>query len=153
CSSPPDQSTQTINPSVLSMCVSIDYPDQKGVLRDAALDVYPGEIVGLAGESGSGKSTLALAALRLLEQTGAHVTGRISLAGVDVMACDERQLRTIRGRLVSYIPQSAIPALNPALRVGTQIREAWRAHSREPWSQHEDRIRDLLASSGLPNEK
>jgi ABC-type glutathione transport system ATPase component len=135
------------------MCVSVDYPDQKHVLRDAALEVHPGEIVGLAGESGSGKSTLALTVLRLLEYTGARVTGRISVSGIDILACDERQMRAIRGRFVSYIPQSATAAFNPALSVGTQIREAWRAHSREPWSHHEDRIRDLLVASGLPGDK
>jgi ABC-type dipeptide/oligopeptide/nickel transport system ATPase component len=67
----------------------------------------------------------------------------------DLMRCDGRELRDIRGRLVSLIPQSPATALNPALRIETQLREAWRAHSPVPWSVRKDGIRDLLNSCGL----
>lgn len=119
------------------------------MLRGASIEVFPGEIVGLVGQSGSGKSTLALAILRLLDHTGARVRGRIELRGQDLTRCNERQLRDIRGRLASLIPQSPATALNPALRIGTQLREAWRAHSPEPWSNREGFIMQLLATAGL----
>jgi ABC-type glutathione transport system ATPase component len=119
------------------------------VLLAARIEVFPSEIVGLVGQSGSGKSTLALALLRLLDRTGASVSGRIELIGQDLTRCSERQLRDIRGRLVSLIPQSPVSALNPALRIGTQLREAWRAHSSEPWSNQEGFIGQLLAIAGL----
>src|ERR1700760_4530277 len=77
--------------AVLSTEISVDYPERKGVLRSARVEVFPGEIVGLVGESGSGKSTLALAILRLLDRTGANVRGRIELLGQDVSLCNERQ--------------------------------------------------------------
>ena len=140
-------------PAVLSLELFVDYPRKPGVLRGASIDVFPGEIVGLVGESGSGKSTLALAVLRLLDHTGARVHGRILLLGRDLAQCGEREMRAIRGRLVSLIPQSPAAALNPALRIGTQLREAWRAHSREPWSAHAERIQGLLASAGLPADE
>lgn len=127
----------------------MDYPQRKGALRGACIEVFPSEIVGLVGQSGSGKSTLALAILRLLDHTGAKVGGRIELLGQDLIHRNERQLRDIRGRLASLIPQSPVTALNPALRIGTQLREAWRAHSSEPWSKQEPFIRQLFTIANL----
>src|ERR1019366_5148328 len=134
---------------VLSTDLSVDYPQKTGVLQGARVEVLPGEIVGLVGQSGSGKSTLALAILRLLDHTGARIRGRMTLLGQDLMSLREPQLRAIRGRLVSLIPQSPAAALNPALRVGTQLREAWRAHSSEPWPVQRDCVVRLLAAAGL----
>jgi ABC-type dipeptide/oligopeptide/nickel transport system ATPase component len=139
---------------VLSADLSADYPQKQGVLRSACLEVFPSEIVGLVGGSGSGKSTLALAILRLLDRTGARVRGRISLLGEDLTRYREAEMRAVRGRLVSLIPQSPATALNPALRIGTQLREAWRAHSRESWSAQQQRVTGLLESVGLsPDEE
>jgi len=92
---------------------------------------------------------LALAILRLLGHTGASVGGRIELLGQDLIHRNERQLRDILDRLASLIPQSPATALNPALRIGTQLREAWRAHSSEPWSNQEQLITQLLTTANL----
>ena len=138
---------------VLSMEISVDYPGTGSVLRGVEIEVYPGEYLGLVGESGSGKSTLTWAILRLLDHTGARVSGRIVLLGNDLMRCDERRLRDIRGRQMSLIPQSPLSALNPALRLETQLREAWRAHSQEPWSAQEKLIADLFRAAGLPTDE
>lgn len=127
----------------------MDYPQRAGVLRGARVEVSPGEIVGLVGQSGSGKSTLAHAVFRLLSHTGARVHGRASLLGQELMSLPERQLRAIRGRLLSLIPQSPAAALNPALRIETQLREAWRAHSSKPWSPRPHRVTSLLEVAGL----
>jgi ABC-type glutathione transport system ATPase component len=127
----------------------VDYPQKPGVLRGVRIEVLPGEIVGLMGQSGSGKSTLALAIFRLLAHTGARIRGRTMVLGNDLMTLHERQLRGIRGRIVSLIPQSPMDALNPALRIGTQLREAWRAHSVESWSAGTKRALSLLEAAGL----
>lgn len=138
---------------LLSTEVSVDYPGGKTVLRRARIDVFPDEMVGLVGQSGSGKTTLAHAILRLLDHTGARVSGRTSLLGQDLAGLDERRLRAVRGRLVSLIPQSPAAALNPALRIGTQLCEAWRAHSSEPWSSQAKRVAGLFETVGLgPSE-
>jgi ABC-type glutathione transport system ATPase component len=138
---------------VLSTDVSVDYPQKKGVLRGVRLDVLPGEMMGLVGESGSGKSTFALAIPRLLGHTGARVTGRIELLGRELGGAPERELRDVRGRLVSLVPQSPLSALNPALRLESHLREAWKAHSRDPWTDQRERIAKLFDAAGLPAEE
>jgi ABC-type glutathione transport system ATPase component len=95
------------------------------VLRDVALEMERGEIVGLAGQSGSGKSTLALAMLRLLHWRGGRVTGSIRLEGEELAGAPEGAWRKIRGRRMALVMQSADSALNPALRLRDQLRLAW----------------------------
>jgi peptide/nickel transport system ATP-binding protein len=138
---------------ILSADLSVDYPQKKGVLRHVKIDVDRDEILGLVGQSGSGKSTLALALLGLLHHTGARVEGRVSLRGRELVLLSEREMREIRGRVVSLIPQSPAAALNPALRIGTHMREAWRAHSREDWKTQAERVHGLLTSAGLPGDE
>jgi ABC-type glutathione transport system ATPase component len=134
---------------LLSVEISVDYPGKEGVLSSAALEVFPNETVGLVGQSGSGKTTLAMAILRLLDQAGARARGRINLLDQDLTHMSERQLRTVRGRLVALIPQSPANALNPVLRIGTQFREAWRAHSSQPFSAQQTRVQQLFETVGL----
>ncbi len=131
----------------------VDYPQKGDVLRGINVEVRSGEILGFVGESGSGKSTLALAILGLLRHTGARVRGSVVLNGIDVLPYTERQMRDVRGRLISLVPQGASGALNPALRIGTQLNEAWNAHSKESWSGQEARVKQLLTSCGLPGEE
>ena len=88
-------------------------------------------MVGLAGESGSGKSTLALAIPRLLDSKGAMVRGRMVFDGRDLQRLTARQMREIRGRDIALVLQSPLASLNPALRIGSQLRESWRAHRRD----------------------
>src|SRR2546426_6847603 len=92
---------------------------------------------------------MPLAILGLLGHTGARVSGRTMLLGRDLMDCDQTQLREVRGRLISLVPQSPVAALNPALRIERQLREAWRAHSREPRCAQRKRVAALLEGAGL----
>jgi ABC-type dipeptide/oligopeptide/nickel transport system ATPase component len=88
-----------------------------------------------------------------LRHTGATIRGRVLLNGVDIIPYSERQMRDIRGRLISLIPQGASGALNPALRIGTQMREAWKAHSKESWAEERGNVKKLLTSCGLPEDE
>jgi ABC-type glutathione transport system ATPase component len=136
---------------LLRLNVSVDYAGKPGVLRNVSLEVNRGEIVGLVGQSGSGKSTLAMAILRLLELKGGSARGEIHFQGRDLMTLSARELRRIRGKEIGLVLQSPMAALNPALRIGTQLEEAWRCHGGDSgaWKR---RSMELLESVSLPAE-
>ncbi|GAC1636369.1 MAG: hypothetical protein NVS9B14_15070 [Candidatus Acidiferrum sp.] len=142
----------TLERPLLSVRLSVAYPHKPDVLKGLSLDVQKGEIVGLVGESGSGKSTLAMAILRLLDRKRARVTGEVLLDGVDLLKQSEKQLREIRGRKISVVLQSPLTSLNPALKIGTQLREAWRAHSVANGDAAQTAIREALRSVSLPSD-
>jgi peptide/nickel transport system ATP-binding protein len=115
--------------SLLDLRVSADYAG-KEVLRDVSLQLAPGEILGLVGRSGEGKSTIALAILGLLDLRGGKITGEILFQGRDLLRHRPREMRALRGKEISLVPQSPLSALNPNMRLGSQLEEAWRAHER-----------------------
>jgi len=120
---------------LLSLALTVDYPGKPAVLRCVALEVQRGEIMGLVGTSGSGKSTLALAILGLLAFKHGKASGTVSFEGRDLMACSAEEMRRLRGREIGLVLQSPMSALNPALRLRTQLKEAWQAHaeSNQAW--------------------
>lgn len=96
------------------------------VLRGVSFEIKPGEAYGLVGESGCGKSTTAFAAVRYLPGNG-HVTGGTSLiAGDDVMAMSGRELQELRATRVSMVYQDPGQSLNPTIKVGKQVMEAFK---------------------------
>jgi len=137
---------------LLSLRLSVDYRNKPGILRDIFLEIRRGEIVGLVGQSGSGKSTLALAILRLLHLKGAKIRGEIIFQGEDLSQKTESHLRSIRGREMSIVLQSPLTSLNPALRIGAQLREAWHAHSKGTAQESLEVVRSALKSVSLPDD-
>jgi peptide/nickel transport system ATP-binding protein len=99
------------------------------VVGDVSFDVAAGQVLGLVGESGSGKTTVALALLGHARRGLRITAGQVLLDGTDLLALSPGELRAARGARVSYVPQDPSAALNPALRVGTQIREVLRVHA------------------------
>lgn len=143
------QSRNNPVPPLLSLSISADYAGKPGVLRDLRLEMQPGEILGLVGESGSGKSTLALTILRLLDLKGGKASGSVCLNGRELMALSESEMRELRGRDIGLVLQSPMSSLNPALKIGTQMYETWRAH--KPGSRKEcvPRLLEILRSLNL----
>ncbi len=98
-------------------------------LRDVSFLLAPGEVLGLVGESGSGKSVTSLAIMRLLPPQ-AVIEGSIIFQGAELLKVSDEEMRGLRGSQVSMIFQEPMTALNPVMRVGDQIAEAVRAHSK-----------------------
>lgn len=138
---------------LLRVSLGVGYPGKPDVLRGLELTIGEREIVGLVGQSGSGKSTLGLAIPRLLAST-ARVKGKVSYRGSDLLQCSEREMRCIRGKEIAVVFQGAASALNPALRLGTQLREVWRAHrSAREWNREgREQAGALLAAMQLPDD-
>ncbi len=118
-------------------------------VEDVTLSISEGEAVCLAGESGSGKSVTALSVARLLPSPPArYAGGRIVLDGREVLRLTNRELRQVRGRIVSYVFQEPAGALNPVRRVGDQILESLRWH--RPESANRVEVERLLRLAGVP---
>ena len=137
---------------LLSLRLSVDYRNKTGVLRDVFMELRQGEILGLVGQSGSGKSTLSLAILRLLHLKGGMARGNLLFKGKDLFAKTETEMRSLRGREISIVLQSPLSSLNPALRIGTQLSEAWRAHADGTREECAAAISTALANVSLPND-
>lgn len=101
---------------------------RREVVSIEALDLWPGEILGLAGESGSGKSMTALAILGLAGTLGAEVEGSVRLEGRELVGLPEEEWRSVRGRRIAMIFQSPVGSLHPLLRVGDLFVRALRLH-------------------------
>jgi peptide/nickel transport system ATP-binding protein len=97
------------------------------VLRGVSFTIERGRSYGLVGESGCGKSTAALGIVRYLPRNGRVTGGRITVAGQDVLALGGGALRNYHARIVSMVYQNPGAALNPSMRVGDQVSEAFTA--------------------------
>lgn len=81
------------------------------------------------------------------------MSGRIVFDGHDLMAASEREMRRIRGRALGLVLQSPMACLNPALRIGTQLGEAWKAHARGSVGEYREAVGCALARVGLPSDE
>lgn len=124
-------------------------------VNDLSLSLGYGETLGLVGETGAGKTTTALSIIGLLPQGIGYVTsGSISVDGHDVVNAEEREVRKIRGKIVSMIFQDPMSALNPVITVGDQILEVLRVHNpKAKKSELSKRVDDLMELVGIPAER
>jgi peptide/nickel transport system permease protein len=118
---------------------------------DLSFELSPGERIALVGESGSGKTVTALSLLGLVAAPGRVVAGRILLDGEDLLRMPESRRRQLRGGRIAYIPQDPMTALNPVLRVGSQLVEALRAHQSMDRAAARRRAAGLLAAVRIPH--
>ena len=120
------------------------------VVRDVSFDLAPGEALGIVGESGCGKTVTARSLLGLLP-AGGHVTaGSALFGGLDLAAAPEREFARIRGKMIALISQDPMSGLDPSFRVGSQLTEVVRRHSRLTRGQAHARAAELLGLVNLP---
>jgi oligopeptide transport system ATP-binding protein len=119
-----------------------------------SFQVYPSETVGIVGESGSGKSISMLSILRLLPSPPARITkGEVWYESRDLLTLSERQMRRLRGRSLAMVFQNSMSALNPVLRIETQLTEAMTRHLGLTHSRAKARAIELLDWVGIPDAR
>jgi ABC-type dipeptide/oligopeptide/nickel transport system ATPase component len=89
--------------------------------------------------------------LGLLDSKQTRAEGSIHFQDCDLLKLSERDLRRLRGKQIALVLQSPLSSLNPALKIRTQLREAWRAHASGSKEDCDAVIRNALNSVSLPS--
>ena len=113
-------------------------------VNDVSLEIGPGETLGLVGESGSGKTVTAFSIIRLVPAPGRITAGRVLFKGRDLLSLAEPDMRVVRGAGIGFVFQEPMAALNPTMRIGSQIGEALHVHGMATGRQARDRAIELL---------
>ena len=136
--------------------LEVEFPTRRGTVtavRDVALTVSPGEVVGLVGESGAGKSTIGNAVIDLLERPGQIAAGSIKFQGEELRLLEEDQMRRIRGDRIGMIFQDPQTSLNPLMTIGAQLVETIEKTAGLRGAKAEARAVELLESVGIGEAK
>ena len=140
---------------VTDLRTEFDTPD--GVVfavNGVSFDVRPGEFLGVVGESGSGKSVTMMSLLRLIPMPpGRVVSGTVEFDEHDLLAIDQKDLRTVRGGEIGFIFQDPMTSLNPVLTIGSQLTEPLKLHLRCDRKTANETAANLLTMVGLPDAR
>lgn len=133
----------------------VKFPTRSGVF-DAVRGInftLDQERLGIVGESGSGKSMTGRAILRLIRSPGMVTADRMDLEGSDLMGRTEKEMRDVRGKKISMIMQDPKFSLNPVMRVGQQISEAYRLHAKVSKSEAKRKSIEMLEAVAIRDPK
>jgi len=126
-------------------------PKEVTLVHGVDLTLARGRVLGLIGESGAGKSTIGLSAMAY-GRGGVRLTaGTIHLNGREIRLADAKALRSLRGREVTYVSQSAAASFNPAKQIMEQVIETCLSHGLCSKAEAEKRAVELFRKLGLPN--
>lgn len=140
-----------MTPAVQVTDLRVDTQHADPIVEGITFQLAPGQLLALIGESGSGKTTTALALLGWGNPGTVISGGEVRIAGESMLGRGDAELRGLRARLISYVPQDPLRALNPALRIGRQLDEILRAHR---VSQGRERmIAQALQRARLPADR
>lgn len=119
-------------------------------VKGVSFKIGAGETLGLVGESGSGKSVTALSLMKLVPQPPGKITrGEVLLKGEDILKYSEREIRKIRGNVISMVFQEPMTSLNPVFTVGYQISEALILHQNMNKKEAREKTIDLMDQVGI----
>ncbi|MBE6990500.1 MAG: ABC transporter ATP-binding protein [Ruminococcaceae bacterium] len=116
-----------------------------------SLTIRDGEIVGLVGESGSGKSVTAMSVAGLLPRKQCDLSGDILLDGEDLLHAKRSALRQLHGRKIGVVFQEPMSSMDPLMRVGEQVGETLRIHTKLTREERKDRVLETMAAVELPD--
>jgi peptide/nickel transport system ATP-binding protein len=122
-------------------------------LNGVDITLAAGEVLGLLGESGSGKSVTLKALLKMLPPRRTVITGKIHVAGRDVLAMGEAALQDYRGGIASMIFQEPMLALDPVYTIGDQIAETVERHNGVSRSEARRRALEMLEAVRIPSAR
>jgi peptide/nickel transport system ATP-binding protein len=134
--------------------IGVEFKVEGGVVegvRDVSFQLHKGETIALVGESGSGKSVTARTVMRLLTKR-ARISDktRIALAGKDILALSDKEVRKLRGNDVTMIFQEPMSSLNPVYTIGQQLTEIIHLHNKVSRKKALARAVQLLEEVQIP---
>ncbi|MGF1714386.1 ABC transporter ATP-binding protein [Photobacterium chitinilyticum] len=137
--------------------LTVEFKTDKGTVRainGVNFKVMPGETVAIVGESGCGKSVSSLSIMGLVPSPpGKIVDGSIIFKGRELVGLNEKEYRKVRGNEISMIFQEPMTALNPVLRISTQMVDVIRLHNDVSKKQARARAIEMLDTVGIPSPK
>lgn len=113
-------------------------------VNGVSFSLEKGKVLGIVGESGSGKSVTAYSIMQILAPTGKIVSGSIKLDSQELVGCDEKTMKDVRGNKVSIIFQDPMTSLNPTYTIGNQLIEAILLHTNRDKKQAKQRAVEML---------
>ena len=134
----------------------IYYATQRGMMKaveGVSFTVEPGRHLGLIGESGCGKTTTGRAVMRVMPRNGRIAKGEMLFKGRDLVKVSEKEMRDIRWKEISMVPQASMDSLNPVYRVGKQIVEVLTIRGGLSNKAAEARAAELFAMVGLSADR
>lgn len=133
-----------------NLAVSFATPEgEVEAVRGVDLTVEEGEILCIVGESGCGKTVTCHSVMHLLPSNGYIKGGSIKLCGQDITHYGEKEMRPLRGGIMSMIFQDPLGTLNPTMPIGQQIMEAIFKHQQVTRQEAKQKAMEMLALVGI----
>ena len=137
--------------SVKNLSVCLTNNRQQQILKKVSFDLRKGEIFAMVGESGSGKSMTALSIIRLLPDALKITHGSVLEGDTNLFHLTEQDMSNVRGHRIAMIFQDALTSLNPVQKVGDQVAETLKIHTKLKGNEIRNRTIELLREVGLPD--
>ena len=134
--------------------LSTSFFTDKGEIRaveDVSFTLHRGQTLALVGESGCGKSVTAFSIIRLVDQPGRVIGGKILFKGQDLLLLPDKDMRKIRGKAIGMVFQEPMTSLNPVFTIGDQIGEVFQVHTELSASEIRKEVIELLEKVRIPS--